>query len=108
MNAPTNKQPPAVQALFKDMQRIAGDDAHRPGVLEQLAGVMRQAVAKPEVLKFLQDATSDNPDLYGSMNDPGLGIMGVHSAKIGYREPHDHGACWAINVQVAGTLRLVH
>ena len=108
MNAPAKTQPPAVQALFEDMLRIAGDDAHRPGVLEQLADTMRKAVAKPEVLKYFQDATSDNPDLYGSMKDPGLGIMGVHSAKIGYREPHDHGNCWAINVQVAGKLRLVH
>lgn len=108
MNAPARTQPPAVQALFEDMRRIAGDDAHRPGVLEQLAELMKTAVARPEVLKYLQDATSDNPDLYGSMTDPGLGIMGVHSARIGYREPHDHGNCWAINVQVAGRLRLVH
>ncbi|MDD3650632.1 hypothetical protein [Immundisolibacter sp.] len=101
-------RPAKLQALFDDMQRIAGDDAHRPGVLEQLADVMKKAVADPEVLAYLRDATTDNPDLYGSMKDPGLGIMGVHSSKIGYREPHDHGDCWAINVQVAGNLRLVH
>ena len=34
--------------------------------------------------------------------------MGVESNKIGYRGPHDHGPCWAINVQVRGSLRLVH
>ena len=108
MNAPAATQAPALAALFDDMRRIAGDDAHRPGVLEQLAAAIRQAVADPAVLRYLKEATCDNPDLYGSMKDPGLGIMGVHSAKIGYREPHDHGNCWAINVQVAGTLRLVH
>ena len=110
MNKPaeTPSRPPALQDMLDQMLRIAGDDAHRPGVMEQLADVMKKAVAKPEVLSALRDATEDNPDLYGSMKDPGLGIMGVHSAKIGYREPHDHGDCWAINVQVAGKLRLVH
>ena len=47
-------------------------------------------------------------DVYGSMAAPGLGIGGVRSSQIGYREPHDHGQCWAINVQAAGTLRLLH
>lgn len=108
MNAPTKPQPPAVQAMLDEMLRIAGDDAHRPGVLKQLAEVMKKAVARPEVLQYLRDATTGMSDIYGSMKDPGLGIGGVPSAQIGYREPHDHGACWAINVQVAGTLRLVH
>ena len=108
MNAPTKSQPPAMQAMLDEMLRIAGDDAHRPGVMEQLAEVMKKAVADPQLLAALRDATGEDPDLYGSMKDPGLGIMGVHSSKIGYREPHDHGACWAINVQVSGKLRLVH
>ena len=100
--------PPKLQAMFEEMQRIAGNDPHRPGVVEQLSAVMKTALTDPQVRQYLRDATADNPDLYGSMKDPGLGIMGVHSAKIGYREPHDHGDCWAINVQVAGKLRLVH
>ena len=50
----------------------------------------------------------ENTDLYGTNGDPGFGIMGVASNKIGYREPHDHGPCWAINIQVKGRLRMVH
>ena len=101
-------QPPKLKAMFEQMQSIAGDNPHHPGVVEQLSAVMKTALADPQVQQYLRDATEDNPDLYGSMKDPGLGIMGVHSSKIGYREPHDHGDCWAINVQVAGKLRLVH
>lgn len=102
------QQPAKLQAMFDEMLRIAGNDAHRPGVVEQLSELMKKTIADPQVLQYLREATSENPDLYGSMKDPGLGIMGVHSSKIGYREPHDHGDCWAINVQVAGKLRLVH
>ena len=101
-------QPPKLKAMFEQMQSIAGDNPHNPGVVEQLSAVMKTALADPQVQQYLRDATEDNPDLYGSMKDPGLGSMGVHSSKIGYREPHDHGDCWAINVQVAGKLRLVH
>jgi hypothetical protein len=101
-------RPAKLEAMFDEMLRIAGDDAHRPGVMEQLAEVMKKTVADPEVLAALKAATQENPDIYGSMKDPGLGIGGVRSAQIGYREPHDHGNCWAINVQVAGKLRLVH
>ncbi len=105
MNAPT---PTPLQAMLDEMLRIAGDDAHRPGVMEQLAEVVKKAVANPQVLDALRAAALDRMDVYGSMSDPGLGISGVRSSAIGYREPHDHGACWAINVQVAGQLRLVH
>lgn len=42
MNAPTKSQPPAMQAMLDEMLRIAGDDAHRPGVMEQLAEVMKK------------------------------------------------------------------
>ncbi len=110
MNKPAETTPPpsALQAMLADMLHIAGDDAHRPGVMEQLADVMKKAVANPEVLNALRDATLERMDVYGSMSEPGLGIGGVRSAQIGYREPHDHGNCWAINVQVAGKLRLVH
>jgi hypothetical protein len=103
-----SQRPAKLEAMFDEMLRIAGDDAHRPGVMEQLAEVMKKTVADPEVLAALKAATQENPDIYGSMKDPGLGIGGVPSAQIGYREPHDHGNCWAINVQVAGKLRLVH
>jgi len=36
MNKPeTPSRPPALQAMLDQMLRIAGDDAHRPGVMEQ-------------------------------------------------------------------------
>jgi hypothetical protein len=108
MNTPTQTPPPSLQAMLDEMLRIAGDDPHRPGVMEQLAEVMKKAVADPQVLTALRDAALDRADVYGSMSDPGLGISGVRSSLIGYREPHDHGACWAINVQVSGKLRLAH
>lgn len=110
MDKPTQArpQPAAMQAMLDQMLRIAGNDAHGPGVMEQLAEVIKKAVADPQVLNALRDAALDRMDVYGSMSEPGLGISGVRSSVIGYREPHDHGACWAINVQVSGTLRLVH
>lgn len=110
MNKPV-EQPalhPGVQAMLEAMERIAGDDPHRPGVMEQIAEVMTQACKDPEVVAALRDTAHERMDIYGSMAEPGLGIGGVRSALIGYREPHDHGDCWAINVQAAGTLRLLH
>ncbi len=67
MNAPTKTQLPAMQAMLDEMLRIAGDDAHRPGVMEQLAEVMKKAVADPQLLAALGAATSENPDLYGKL-----------------------------------------
>jgi hypothetical protein len=99
---------PAVQEMLDAMVRIAGDDPHRPGVMEQIAAVMEKHCKDPAVVAALRDSALERMDVYGSMSEPGLGIGGVRSALIGYREPHDHGECWAINVQVAGKLRLLH
>ncbi|WP_372724946.1 hypothetical protein, partial [Immundisolibacter sp.] len=67
MNKPAETTPPpsALQAMLADMLHIAGDDAHRPGVMEQLADVMKKAVANPEVLNALRDATLERMDVYG-------------------------------------------
>lgn len=111
MNKPVEpvKQHPGVQAMLEAMLRVAGDDPHRAGVMEQIAEVMQQAIKQdPTVVTALRDSALERMDVYGTMSDPGLGIGGVRSSLIGYREPHDHGDCWAVNVQVAGKLRLLH
>ena len=94
--------------LFQELEQVAGGDPHEPGVMEKVAGVLQKAVADPELRDALAEKSRATSDIYGTMEKPGFGMAGVPSAKIGYRGPHDHGDCWAINVQLAGELRLVH
>lgn len=97
-----------LDALFASMLRAAGDDPHRPGVLEEIAAILTEALKDAEIRDEIRDRALENTDVYGSLEQPGLGLAGVRSAAIGYREPHDHGPCWAINLQLSGKLRLVH
>lgn len=110
MNKPaeTPVLPSALQKMAEEAVRICGDDPHRDGVPEQIVAIMREAFKDPEVRKQAMEIVLENQDLFGTNADPGFGIMGVASKEIGYREPHDHGPCWAINVQVQGDLRMVH
>lgn len=100
--------PPALQRMADEAVRICGDDPHREGVPEQIVEIMREAFKDPGVCESAMEIVRENMDLFGSNADPGFGIMGVESNRIGYREPHDHGPCWAINVQLKGRLRMVH
>lgn len=97
-----------VEALFQELEQVAGEDPHSDGAMAKIALVLKKALEEPNVRETLRDMAYANQDIYGTLEKPGFGMAGIPSAKIGYREPHDHGGCWAINVQLEGKLRLVH
>lgn len=110
MNKPdqSNGTNSAFIQMAEEARRICGDDPHREGVPEQIMAVMKEAFKNPEVREEALQNLKTGRDLFGSNAQPGFGIMGVESSEIGYREPHDHESCWAVNVQVRGDMRLVH
>lgn len=97
-----------VEALFQELEQVAGEDPHHDGAMAKIALVLKKAMEEPNLRETLRDMAYENQDIYGTLEKPGFGMAGITSAKIGYREPHDHGSCWAINVQLEGKLRLVH
>ncbi|RLA08406.1 MAG: hypothetical protein DRQ54_04405 [Gammaproteobacteria bacterium] len=110
MNNPTDKAETssAFQQMAEEARRICGDDPHREGVPAQIMALMREAFKNPDVRADALQGLKTSRDIFGSNAQPGFGIMGVESKEIGYREPHDHENCWAVNVQVRGDMRLVH
>ena len=110
MNNPNDKAgtPSAFQQMAEEARRICGDDPHREGVPAQIMELMSEAFKNPEVREAALQDLKTGRDLFGSNAQPGFGIMGVESKEIGYREPHDHENCWAVNVQVRGDMRMVH
>lgn len=110
MNNPSDmaETPSAFREMAEEARRICGDDPHREGVPEKIMALMTEAFKKEEVREAALQNLKVGRDLFGSNAEPGFGIMGVESKEIGYREPHDHENCWAVNVQVRGDMRLVH
>lgn len=110
MNNPDDKAgtPSAFQQMAEEARRICGDDPHREGVPAQIMELMSEAFKNPEVREDALQGLKTSRDIFGSNAQAGFGIMGVESKEIGYREPHDHENCWAVNVQVRGDMRLVH
>ncbi len=110
MNKPVEdtEMPEVFKRVAEEAVRICGDDPHRDGVPGKIMALLEAEFQKPEVREAAMELVHQGMDLYGTNADPGFGIMGVESAKIGYREPHDHENCWAVNVQVKGRLRMVH
>jgi len=110
MNNPSDQAetPSAFQQMAEEARRICGDDPHREGVPEKIMELMTEAFKNPEVREDALRGLKTSRDIFGSNAQAGFGIMGVESKEIGYREPHDHSNCWAVNVQVRGDMRLVH
>ena len=110
MNKPVDEMglPPVLAEMAQAAVDICGDDPHREGVPEKIVTLLEEAFKDPETREAAMGMVTQGMDLFGTNADPGFGIMGVESSKIGYREPHDHGPCWAVNVQVKGRLRMVH
>ncbi|MBL4622998.1 MAG: hypothetical protein JKY89_11410 [Immundisolibacteraceae bacterium] len=110
MNKPVDDMglPPVLAEMAQAAVEICGDDPHREGVPAKIVALLEDAFKNPETRDAAMGMVKQGMDLFGTNADPGFGIMGVESSKIGYREPHDHGPCWAVNVQVKGRLRMVH
>lgn len=100
--------PSVLDRIGAEAVAICGDDPHREGVPGRIVALLQEAFQDEAVCDEALALVARGTDLYGTNADPGFGIMGVESSRIGYREPHDHGPCWAINVQVRGQLRMVH
>ncbi len=110
MNNPTESSSTktAFMKMAEEAKRICGDDPHREEVPGQIMELMIEAFKNPEVREEALAGVKKGKDVFGSNSEPGFGIMGVESSEIGYREPHDHENCWAVNVQVRGDMRMVH
>jgi hypothetical protein len=98
--------PEAFHSFVEEVLRILGDDPHREGVASQVAQAVRTALQSEEVYSWLCSEGPKHDALYDE-GDMGFAIL-VSSEGGQYREPHDHGPCWAVNGTLGGATRLRH